>query len=87
MPGRRDAMAAAAEMVLAIDDLQFATDESISLLLRLAQGLNDAPVMFLATSRQTFGEQQSHFIEGMRAVGEPEYAARGEPDPSVRTWT
>jgi tetratricopeptide (TPR) repeat protein len=70
-------------MVLAIDDLQFATDESISLLLRLAQGLNDAPVMFLATSRQTFGEQQSHFIEGMRAVGEVMELA-GLPDKDCR---
>ena len=62
--------AARIPMILAIDDLHFATDESISLFLRLAHGLNDAPVMFLAAARPLFGDRQRHFVEGFRAVGE-----------------
>jgi tetratricopeptide (TPR) repeat protein len=70
-------------MVLAIDDLQFATDESIALFLRLAHRLNDAPVMFLAASRPAFGDRQRHFGEGLRAVGEVMELA-GLPDKDCR---
>lgn len=70
-------------VVLVVDDLQYATDESIALFLRLAQSLNDAPVMFLAAARPTFGDRQRHFVDGMRAVGELMELA-GLPDKDCR---
>ncbi len=57
-------------MVLMIDDLHYASDESIALLLRLSQVLNDAPVMFLASARPVAGERQKNFAEGFRSIGE-----------------
>ncbi len=57
-------------IVLSVDNLHFASDESIQLLLRLAQGLNDAPVLFLSAARPAFSETQKQMVDGLRTVGE-----------------
>ncbi len=57
-------------IVLAVDNLHCASDESIHLFLRLAHGLNDAPVLFLAAARPAFTDAQRLLVDGLRSVGE-----------------
>lgn len=57
-------------LTVAVDNLHLASEESLSLLLKLAQGLDDAPVFFIGVARTTVSERQRFFFEGLRAAGE-----------------
>ncbi len=55
-------------MVISIDDLHLASDESLSLLLQLSQGVHDAPLLFLAAARDHFRERQRAFTRSITNV-------------------
>ena len=55
-------------MVISIDDLHLASDESLGLLLQLSQGIQDAPVLFLAAAREHFAERQRGFTRSIATV-------------------
>ncbi len=57
-------------IVISVDDLHFATDESLALLLQLANALRDAPLLFLGTARNHFRDSQRLFTRSIERVGE-----------------
>jgi predicted ATPase len=57
-------------LMVCIDNLHLASEESLSLLLKLAHGLDDAPVLFIGAARPSFNDRQRFFVEGFRAAGE-----------------
>ncbi len=55
-------------LVIWIDDLHLASDESLGLLLKLSKGVHQAPILFLASARPTFGERQQTFVQDLGRV-------------------
>ncbi len=59
-----------APLTVCIDNLHLASEESLALLLKLANGVGDAPLFFVGAARNAFNDRQRFFFEGLRAAGE-----------------
>ena len=57
-------------MVMAIDDLHLAPDESLALLLQVSAAVADAPLLFLGAARDHFRDRQKSFARSFSGVGE-----------------
>ncbi len=62
--------AARTPMVVWIDDLHHASDESVQLLLKLSKGVHAAPIVFLASARSTFATKHKQFCHEIGRVGD-----------------
>jgi tetratricopeptide (TPR) repeat protein len=62
--------AARAPLIITIDNLHLASAESLSLVLRLAEGLSDAPVLLVGAARPVIRDRHRDFCEFHRRGGQ-----------------
>lgn len=62
--------AARKPLLVVVDNLHLADDQSLALLLRISRGIGTAPLLFLAAARDTRREAQRVFAQEVRRIGE-----------------